>query len=77
MVSVVTAQGAANLRDEPTTNGSIVGVLPVGTILIVQSTTADNQWYRVTIPEDGSEAWIYNTLITTVAGDLNAVPLAQ
>lgn len=77
VVRVVTAQGAANLRDEPTTNGSIVGVLPVGTVLIVQSATADNQWYRVTIPEDGSEAWIYNTLITTVAGDLNAVPLAQ
>lgn len=77
VVSVTTSQGAANLRSEPSTNGSIVGVLPVGTILFVQGATADRQWYRVTIPQDGAEAWIYNTLIVEVAGDLGEVPQVQ
>ena len=77
VVEVTTSEGAANLRDRPTTNGSIVGVLPAGTVLIAQSVTADRQWYRVTIPEDGAEAWIYNTLIVTVAGNLDDVPRAE
>ncbi len=71
---VRTAEGAANLRAEPTTNGAIVGVLPRGTLLIVQGALADRTWYRVTLPEDSAQAWIYNTLIDPVAGDLAGVP---
>lgn len=77
VVSVTTSQGAANLRAEPSTNGSIVGVLPVGTVLVVHGATADRQWYRVTIPQDGALAWIYNTLIVELAGDLGEVPQVQ
>ncbi len=77
VVRVRTAEGAANLRSEPTTNSDIVGVLPAETVLIVQGATADRQWYRVTIPGDGAQAWIYNTLIVTVAGDLDSVPQAR
>lgn len=75
VVRVRTAEGAANLRAEPTTNGTIVGVLPRGTLLIVDGALADRTWYRVTLPEDSAQAWIYNTLIDTVAGDLAGVPV--
>lgn len=77
IVRVSTTQGGANLREQPTTNGTIVGVLPVGTVLIVQSANADRTWYRVTLPQDGAEAWIYSQLITPVRGDLGTVPLAD
>jgi Tol biopolymer transport system component len=71
---VRTAEGAANLRAEPTTNGAIVGVLPRGTLLIVQGALEDRTWYRVTLPEDSAQAWIYHTLLDQVAGDLAGVP---
>lgn len=74
LVRVTTTAASANLREEPSTNADIAGVLPNGTVLIVQSANADNTWFRITVAEDGVEGWIYYSLITTVAGDLNAVP---
>ncbi len=76
VVRVQTSEGAANLRAQPTTSGDLVAVVQTGTVLIVHGVTADAQWYRVTIPADGVEAWIYNTLIAPVAGDLDSLPEA-
>ncbi len=74
---VRTAEGAANLRAEPSTNADIVGVLPRDTLLIVEGARPDRTWYRVTLPADGSQAWIYGNLIMAVAGDLASVPVVE
>lgn len=74
VVRVQTSEGAANLRAEPTVNADLVAVVQTGTVLIVQGVTADTQWYRITIPADGVEAWIYYTLIAPVAGELDSLP---
>ena len=75
IVRVRTAEGAANLRAEPSTNASIVGTVPRDTLLIVEGVLADRTWYRVTLPADGTPAWIYGNLVVSVAGDLNSVPV--
>lgn len=72
---VRTSQNAANLRAEPSTNATIVSTLPNGTLLIVQGALADRTWYRVTLPADGTQAWIYGNLVETAAGDLASVPV--
>ncbi|MCD4687439.1 MAG: hypothetical protein K8S97_16030, partial [Anaerolineae bacterium] len=77
VVRVSTNEGAANIRASAAVNGELVGVLQTGTLLVVQGANADRTWFRITLPEDGSEAWIYYTLIVPVAGDLNAVPQVQ
>ena len=66
---VQTGQGAANLRDEPTTNGDIVGQALVGQIVILQGTNAAGDWYKITLPEDGAEAWLFASLTQILAGD--------
>jgi Tol biopolymer transport system component len=66
---VQTGQGAANLRDEPTTNGAIVGQASVGQIVILQGTNNAGDWYKITLPEDGAEAWLFATLTQVIAGD--------
>ena len=77
VVRVSTGANAANLRAEPSTNADLAGVLPNGTLLIVQGANAARDWYRVTLPEDGAEGWIYGSLIAPVAGELQSVPQAQ
>jgi hypothetical protein len=48
-----------------------------GQMLFVQGATANRSWYRITLPADGSQAWIFGNLITAVQGDLADVPEAQ
>jgi Tol biopolymer transport system component len=66
--------GTANLRAQPSTNADVVGVLENGQIIFVQGTNAARDWYRITLPDDGSTAWIFGNLVTTVEGDLDSVP---
>ncbi len=77
VVRVSTAQGAANLRDQPTTNGEIVGVLSSGALLFIQGSAENETWYKITLPADGTSAWIYGNLLTPIAGDLGTVPAIQ
>ncbi len=76
VVRVSTGANAANLRSEPSTNAELAGVLPNGTLLIVQDANAARDWYHITLPEDGAEGWIYGSLIAPVTGELQSVPQA-
>jgi Tol biopolymer transport system component len=66
---VQTGQGAANLRSEPSTSGDIVGQVLAGQTVILQGTNAAGDWYKITLPEDGAEAWLFGNLAQVVAGD--------
>ncbi len=66
---VQTGQGAANLRDEPATTGDIVGQAFVGQTVILQGTNNAGDWYKITLPEDGAEAWLFANLAQIIAGD--------
>lgn len=66
---VQTSQGQANLRDDPTTNGSIVGQALVGQLVILQGTNEGGDWYKITLPEDGAEAWLFGNLAQVISGD--------
>jgi Tol biopolymer transport system component len=74
---VRTSEGAANLRSEPSTNGAIKDTVPNGQLVIVQGITDNGSWYRITLPADGAEAWIFSNLLVAEQGDLASVPVAQ
>ncbi len=77
VVRVNTAEGAANLREQPTTNANIVGQVFTGQIVFVQGRTANGSWYHITLPEDGAEAWLFANLTTRIYGDPASSPVVQ
>ena len=77
VVRVSTAEGSANLRSEATTNSNIVGQVFTGQIVFVQGRTANGSWYRITLPEDGAEAWLFANLTTSIYGDPGDSPVVQ
>jgi dipeptidyl aminopeptidase/acylaminoacyl peptidase len=77
LVRVNTGQGAANLREEPNTNSNIVGQAFNGQIVFVQGRSTDGNWYRITLPEDGSQAWLFSNLTTNVSGDPATTPIVE
>ena len=60
----------ANLRSAPNTNSDIAGVANRGQLVFVQGATAARDWYLITLPEDGTTAWLFADLTDVVAGDL-------
>lgn len=66
--------GTANLRALPTTSSDIVGVVNNGQIVFVQAQNPANDWYRITLPDDGSTAWLWANLTAEVVGDPDSVP---
>ena len=74
LVRVSTGQGAANLREEPTTNSNIVGQAYNGQIVFVQGRSNDSNWYLITLPQDGTQAWLFANLTNRVSGDPDATP---
>lgn len=64
----------ANLRAQPTTNSEIVGVLNRDQLIFVQGANPARDWYFITLPEDGSQAWVFGDLVTPVAGDAATAP---
>ncbi len=74
LVSVNTGQGAANLREEPNTTSNIVGQAFNGQIVFVQGRSADGSWYLITLPEDGTQAWLFSDLTNAVSGDPATTP---
>jgi Tol biopolymer transport system component len=74
LVRVNTGQGAANLREEPTTNSNIVGQAFNGQIVFVQGRSNDGNWYLITLPQDGTQALLFSNLTNKVSGDPDATP---
>jgi Tol biopolymer transport system component len=71
---VTTSEGSANLREEPATSSNIVGQALAGQLVFVQGASPDGDWYRITLPEDGAQAWLFANLATVVEGDLATLP---
>lgn len=69
MGRVQTSGGTANLREEPTTNGAIAGQVSNGQIVFLQGTNDAGDWYHITLPGDGAQAWLFGTLVQVVSGD--------
>lgn len=72
VVRVIT--GTANLREGPSTNTSIVGTLNNGQVVYVQGVNAAGDWYRITLPEDGTVAWLFADLTQVVSGEIEGLP---
>ena len=67
----------ANLRSSPNTNSDVVSVANRGQLAFVQGATAARDWYLITLPEDGTTAWLFEDLTEVVAGDpANAVEVS-
>jgi Tol biopolymer transport system component len=77
LVRVSTGEGAANLREEPTTSAPVVGQASNGQVLYVQGRNGDGSWYRVTLPEDGAQAWLFANLTSDLAGDPATTPTLE
>jgi len=74
IVRIIAREGTVNLRETPSTNGNIVGVVSFGQLMFVQGATAARDWYLITLPEDGAQAWVFASLTDAVQGDPAAVP---
>jgi len=61
-VVTVTSPDGVNLRDNPTTSGNVLAVVPLGTVLSLTGAPTTDLWYPVSY---GSEnGWIYGAYLT-------------
>src|SRR5690606_7325733 len=74
IVRIIAREGTVNLRETPSTNGDIIGVVSFGQLMYVQGANAARDWYRITLPEDGAQAWAFASLTEPVQGDPARVP---
>lgn len=74
IVRIIAREGTVNLRETPSTNGNIIGVVSFGQLMFVQGANAARDWYRITLPEDGAQAWVFASLTNAVQGDPATVP---
>lgn len=72
VVRVITS--TANLRQGPSTNARVIGTLNNGQLVYVQGINAAGDWYRITLPEDGTEAWLFADLTQVISGDRAGLP---
>ncbi len=69
---VVRAQNGAFLRSGPGTNFEIIGGLPNGTTLVLESVNDD--WLGVAT-SDGRRGWIASQLLEVTSGDVSTLPV--
>ncbi|HEX3051522.1 MAG TPA: hypothetical protein VHP83_12755, partial [Aggregatilineaceae bacterium] len=76
VVSVTSA--TLNLRNGPSTGAQVAGQ-PVnnGQFLFVQSVNAAGDWYYITLPADGTSAWVFGDFTQTVEGDPTTLPVRE
>lgn len=67
----------ANLRGGPSTAAERVGAVFNGRILFLHGVNEARDWYHITLPEDGSTAWIFNNLVSVVSGDVETLPVVE
>jgi hypothetical protein len=54
---------ASNLRSGPSTEYEVITVLAKGTLLVVDSGDAQDNFYNVIVVKDGAEGWISKSLV--------------
>ncbi len=69
---VVRAQNGAFLRSGPGTNFEIIGGLPNGTTLVLES--VNDEWLGVAT-SDGRRGWIASQLLEVTSGDVSTLPV--
>jgi len=77
IVRIIARDGTVNLREQPSTGSDIIGVVNFGQLMFVQGANAAGDWYRITLPDDGAQAWVFASLTDAVAGDPATVPAIQ
>ncbi|MBN2303474.1 MAG: PD40 domain-containing protein [Anaerolineae bacterium] len=72
----VTSTARVNLREGPATASEIAGIASDGQVLFVQGVAAmpDGNWYLVTLPAEGTSAWLFATLAAPIIGDPTTTP---
>lgn len=69
LFAVVTAAAGAHLREEPSTQSAILGIVPTGTRLDVIGQTVDSRWVQVRLPGE-SHAWVFTDLTSGIQKEL-------
>ncbi|WP_119066981.1 PD40 domain-containing protein [Aggregatilinea lenta] len=77
VIARVQSSTPANLRGEASVSSARVGTAINGRILFIQGTDETQDWYWVTLPEDGATAWIFGDLITVAVGSTDALPVVN
>ncbi len=62
----VTPNGNVNIRHEPSTSATIIGIVKAGQLVTVTGRLEDTSWLRVQIPDTQALGWISRTLIPDV-----------
>ncbi len=74
IVRIIAREGTVNLRERDSTSSNILGVVSFGQLMFVQGVNAGRDWYRITLPDDGAQAWVFASLTEPVVGDPSALP---
>ncbi len=72
----VTSKANANIRSEPSTNGSMIGLLAVGDQTDANGRNQDGTWLRIQIPDGDALGWVSASLLTT-ADDINTLSVVD
>ena len=72
--SVVSIEGV-NARANPSTDSTVVAILPQFATLPVTGRSADGEWLLVEMPQGGT-AWIFRSTIIPI-GDVNSAPVSN
>jgi len=72
--SVVSIEGV-NARETPSTDSTVVDIVPQYAALPVVGRSADGEWLLVEMPQGGT-AWIFRSTIIPI-GDVNSVPVSD
>jgi hypothetical protein len=70
----VTANGNANVRGEPSTNGAIVGSLSGGQVITGDGRNEAGDWLHIQL--DGGTGWVFADLVT-VDGEVNSLLVVE
>ncbi len=75
-VDIVVNRDGVNVRISPAIGAELVATVNAATVFEdVQARTADGEWLRVTLL--GEQGWIGTAVVTLLAGDINALPVAD
>ncbi len=78
VLRVNVAESTVNLRSEPSTSAEIVGQIPNGQYLFAQGKNDNGSWYKITLPGDGSTAWVFSNLVTVEGNaDTGSLPTVE